>query len=128
VTHRGRALLAGAGAALAVSLPAALAAQIGAATTDDDLPALLSLGLAAVALLGAILGGWVAARAGGGAPVALAVGALGLGAVALVGVLRRTAADEDPRATVIAAAAGLGAVLGAVGWALARRSAARTRS
>lgn len=124
---RGRALVAGAGAASAVGLPAALAAQIGVATTDDDLPPLVALGLAAVALVGAVVGGWVAARAGGGAPVSLAAGASGLGTVALVGVLRRAAADDDPQAVVIAAAIGLGALLGGAGWALARRSAARTR-
>jgi len=124
----GRALLAGSGAALAVSLPAALVAQIVVTTSDDDVPALLAIGLAAVALVGAAVGGWVAGRLGSGAPVSLLAGAVGLGTVALVGALRRSMADEDPGALAVLAAIVVGAGLGAAGWALARRSAARTRS
>ncbi|MGV3760055.1 MAG: hypothetical protein ACO1PW_11045 [Actinomycetota bacterium] len=122
-----RAALTGTGAALAVSLPVALVAQILAATRDDEVPAPVVIGLAAVVLAGALLGGWTVRRLQGGQVPAALAGALALGVVAALGVLRRIVAGEDHGAPTIVGAVALGAVAGVVGWALGPRSAARTR-
>lgn len=122
-----RAILAGAGAGLAVSLPAALIAQILAAVTDDDPPAAAVVGLAAAAVAGAILGGWTVRRLRGGPAGGLLAGATALGVVAALGVLRRVAAGDPHGSAAVLAAAVLGGLAGGLGWALGPDRAARTR-
>ncbi|MFP5254279.1 MAG: hypothetical protein ACLGI8_00330 [Acidimicrobiia bacterium] len=128
MTPAGRALLVGTGVALAVSLPAALVAQVAAGVLDDELPDALVVGLALVALAGGVAGGWVVGARRASWPAAVAAGALALVAVAALGVLRRVVAGESHGAGTVVGAAGLGALAGGAGWALARARAARTRS
>lgn len=127
MTAPARTLLVGAAAALAVSLPAALVAQIAATGTDDELPAPVIVGLAALVVAGGIVGGWVVRRRRATWPVAAGAGSAALVVVAALGVLRRVVAGEGHGAGVLLAAGVVGALAGGTGWALDRARAARTR-
>jgi O-antigen/teichoic acid export membrane protein len=118
-----------AGVALAVALPAALVAQLLDALSDeDDLP-VLAYPLVAVVLGAMVLGGMaVGRRAGGGASVNAALGALG--AIVLVeglGILRRVAADEDVAWGTVPVVVVIAVGLGILGARLGARRPGRTR-
>ncbi len=118
----------GLGAALALSLPAALVAQIVDAERKGDLSVLVIVPLAAIVLLGALAGGWtVARRAEGQRGLAGLVGAVALGLVVGVGQARAWASDERVHATVVPISMAAGAALGIIGAAMGTRPAARTR-
>lgn len=129
VNERLRDLGVGLGAALAVSLPAAFAAQIVDALRDDDLPNTITVPLSVIVLVGAALGGAVTGRRrpGGHSAMAALVGLLALGVVAGLGTVRRSVAGEDITALVVPVAMASGAVLGALGGALGASRAGRTR-
>lgn len=126
--ERVRVVALGAGAALALALPATLLAQVLDALADDgDTPALV-FALVPVVLAGMVFGGWVVGRRG--TPPVVGLGALaGLVAIALVqtlGVVRRLVADEAVAWGGVPAFLALGAALGVAGAALGRRADART--
>lgn len=126
--ERVRVVALGAGAALALALPATLLAQVLDALADDgDTPALV-FALVPVVLAGMVFGGWVVGRRG--TPPVVGLGALaGLVAIALVqtlGVVRRLVADEVVAWGGVPAFLALGAALGVAGAALGRRADART--
>lgn len=121
-------LVVGLGTALALSLPAALVAQILDAERKGDLSVLVIVPLAAIVLLGALAGGWaVARRAEGRRSLAGLVGAVALGLVVGLGQVRAWASEERVYATVVPIAMAAGAALGIIGAALGTRPAARTR-
>lgn len=128
-----RALAVGTGAALAMSLPAALVAQILDAVLDGGLPAPLAGVLALVVLAGPVAGGTATARRSGRpAPLRGALaGAAAIAVVALLGWLRRSVADdgagEDVSVLVVPLLANLGALLGAAAGRLGAARAGRTR-
>lgn len=137
---RGRLVVAGAGLALAVSLPASVVAQVVDAVGDGDPPALLSSVLVVLVLAGMAVGGWFVgdrvARADGGArrPAALgaASGLLAIAVVEAIGVARRLVADEDVAWSTIPAVVAVATALAATAaWratqAAAARRGARTR-
>jgi len=128
---RWRPVAAGVGAGAAISVPAALVAQVLEAVLDDGLPAAGAVVLAVLAASGALVGPVVAARAGAGRGTCLLAGAVLLTLVAGLGVGRRAAAGDALRAEVLPAAVAVGAALGAAGGAIGstrrRRGAARTR-
>ena len=118
----------GLGTALAVSLPAALLAQVLDAVLDDDLPLLVTTPLAVVVLAGAVAGGWaVGRRSRGRRLLGALVGAVALGLVVGLGVLRERASGEEVRAVVVPVTMVGGAALGLLGSGLGARRAARTR-
>lgn len=124
----------GAGAALAVALPAALLAQVLDALRDDDAGGgIVTYVLASVVLVGVALGGAVAGRAGRRghrSSAALAGAASALVAIALVlllGVTRRLVAGEDVAWATVPATALLATLIGAGAAALGSGPAARTR-
>jgi peptidoglycan/LPS O-acetylase OafA/YrhL len=128
VTGRLRGVGIGLGAALAVSLPPALLAQVLDAVLDDDLPLLVTTPLAVAVLGGAVAGGWaVARRSRGPRLLGALVGAVVLGLVVGLGVLRERASGEEARAAVVPVAMVAGAALGLLGSSLGARRAARTR-
>lgn len=126
---RTRDLGAGVGAALAVSLPAALVAQILDALRDDDLPNTVTVPLSVVVLAGAVVGGAVVGRRGSNRHglVAALVGLVTLGVIVGLGALRRSVAGEDVTPFAVPAAMALGAVLGWLGGTLGACWAGRTR-
>jgi hypothetical protein len=121
---------AGVGAALAVSLPAALVAQILDALRDDDLPNTVTVPLSVVVLAGAVVGGAVVGRRGSNRHglVAALVGLVTLGVIVGLGTLRRSVAGEDVTPFAVPAAMALGAVLGWLGGTLGAWRAGRTRT
>ncbi len=115
-----------------MSLPAALVAQVLDAVVDDELPLAITVPLGVIALAGAAVGGWSVGRRGRhgrGARllVGAAVGAVVLGLLAGLGLVRQAAAGNDVRAAALPALALAGVLLGLGGAALGSRSAARTR-
>lgn len=124
-----RAVLTGAGVALAVSLPAALAAQVIDALHDGDGTPAAVLLLVPVVLAGALVGGLaVGRRPGGRAPVVgAAAGALAIAVVQGMGVARRLIADEPVTWSAVPATIAVGAALGAIGATLTARRAGRKR-
>jgi hypothetical protein len=128
-TERLRTFGAGLGWALAVSLPAALLAQILDAVADDDLPSTATVPLAVVVMAGAVVGGWVVGRRRPRTRVlvALAVGAAVLGLVSLLGVARRDVRGDDADALVVVGSVVVGGALGLVGAAAESVRAGRTR-
>ena len=118
----------GIGVALAVAVPAALAAQVLDAATDDD-PGLLAYALALLVLAGAVLGGRAVARQAPDRPVLLgaAAGFVAIALVQVLGALRRSVAGHDvawatvPLVTLVAVGLAAGAA------ALTGRRPGRTR-
>lgn len=120
---------AGAGAALAVAMPATLLAQILDATADDGIGDAPLLALSAIVLVGAGVGGWVVARRGVPPLVPLAAAA-GLAAMVVVqglGVARRVVADEDVAWDVVPGVLFAGIVVAGLVATLTRRRAGRSR-
>ncbi len=119
----------GLGAALAVSLPAMLVAQILDATLDGDLPVGVTVPLSLVALGGAVVGGIVVGGRAERRPrsAAALVGAVALGAIAVLGTVRRSAAGDDPVVLLVPVAIVVGSMLGMLGGALRTSRPGRTR-
>lgn len=124
-----RAVLTGAGVALALSLPAALAAQVIDALHDgDDTPAAALL-LVPVVLAGALLGGLAVGRRAIRRPdlTGAAAGALAIAVVQAIGVARRLIAEETVTWSAVPVTIAVGAALGALGAALTAQRAGRKR-
>ncbi|MGK2949736.1 MAG: TIGR04086 family membrane protein [Acidimicrobiales bacterium] len=124
-----RAVLTGAGVALALSLPAALAAQVIDALHDgDDTPAAALL-LVPVVLAGALLGGLAVGRRAIRRPhlAGAAAGALAIAVVQAIGVARRLIAEETVTWSAVPVTIAVGAALGALGAALTAQRAGRKR-
>lgn len=121
----GRAVIAGAGAALALAVPAALVGQIVDSTADGDGNRAV-LGLAyLVVLTGLAVGGYVA---GGRAPAdpmmhGASAALLAFAIVQAVGVVRRLVGDDDISWVAIAFNAVMSACIGTVGGYVAARRA-----
>ena len=131
----------GAGAGLAVALPAALVAQVADAVADEDLsPAvtvpLVLLVLAGAAVAGSVTGDRASARAALGRGPVLLGGAAGLvviGVVQALGVARRLVADEEVAWETVPVVVVLAVALAAAAAVVAarrprRRPAGRTRA
>jgi hypothetical protein len=119
----------GAGVALAVAAPAALAAQVLEAVRDDSGPTWLTFGLVLVVYAGVGLGGWTVGRRARARAVMLggAAGLVSIAAVLTLGVARRAVAGEDVAWATVPASAALGVGVAAVMAALATRRPGRTR-
>jgi membrane associated rhomboid family serine protease len=119
----------GTGVALAVAMPAALAAQVIDALDESTGTPTAVLLLAPAVLAGAFVGGVVVGRHR--PPHAVALGAvaglLALGVVLALGVARRLVADEVVAWSAVPAWLVAGAALGALGALPARRRAGRKR-
>jgi len=120
-----RPVVLGLGVALAIGLPAALVAQLLDELLDGDLTGAVTVPLAVLVLTGPVAGGWAVGRRRPPHALLLAAcaGALSLALVSGLGVLRRHVADEEARASLVPAAAVLGALLGAAGSAPGTRAA-----
>jgi hypothetical protein len=127
---RGRAVGIGAGAALALAVPAALLAQVLDVLAEGDGPPGVVYLLVPVVLGAMVVGGWVAGRQSGGARP-WAHGALAALAAVLVvlgvGVVRLVAAGESVPWGTVPATAATAALLGSAGGALGGRTPGRTR-
>lgn len=123
------AVASGAGAALAVALPATLLAQILDATADDGIADAPLLTLSAVVLVGAGVGGWVVAgrRVPPLAPLAAAAGFLAMAVVQGLGVARRALAGEDVAWNVVPVVLLAGTAVAGLAAVLTRRRAGRSR-
>lgn len=124
-----RAVLIGAGVALALSLPVALVAQVVDALHDgDDTPTAVLL-LAPVVLAGALLGGLAVGRRGLTRPQlpGAAAGALAIAVVQGIGVARRLIAEEDVTWSAVPVTIAVGAALGAIGATLTAPRTGRKR-
>ncbi len=117
---------------LAVSLPAALVAQVLDALIEDKLPLAVTVPLAMMALAGSAVGGWLVGRRGQPAGTSrlsagALVGALVISLITGLGLLRQAVADEPVEVAVLPALTVVGALLGLGGAAVGTRLAARTR-
>lgn len=123
MSDRTRAVARGVGAALAVSLPAALLAQVVDALAGDGDPPVLVFALAPVVLAGAWIGGWVVGRGRTQPVIALgaAAGLIAIGVVQALGIARRLVADEDVAWGAVPLLVGAGALLAATGSAFGAR-------
>ncbi len=127
---RWRAVALGAGAALAVALPASLAAQLIDVFADGDDPPRVVYALVPVILAAMVLGGWVVGRRAQRAAMGALAGLVAMAVVLGLGILRQLAADEHVTWSAVPTLAALASGLGAAGALLGRRpprQAARTR-
>ncbi len=122
-----RAVATGAGVALAMALPAALAAQVLDVVRDGDGVSPATYALALVVLLGMAAGGFVVGHQGGSVRAAAASGAVAIALVQTLGVVRQAVADEEVTWVGIPLTVALAIALAVVGGTMGRRRAARTR-
>ena len=125
-----RVIALGAGAALAIALPAALLAQVLEALRDDGTDAgPVVYALAGVVLAGMIIGGVVVGHQHPPRPATSGAitGAAAIVVVLALGVARRLAAGDDVAWGTVPAPIGLAAALAAVASALSARAAGRKR-
>ena len=126
----GRLALSGVGVALAVALPAALAAQVVDALHEGEGTPSGVLLLAPVVLAGALVGGLVVGHRRPARPWLLGgtAGAVAIALVQALGVARRLIADEGVTWSAVPVTVVLGGALGALGALLASRRAGRKRT
>lgn len=119
---------AGLAVALAVSVPAALAAQVADAVTDGS-PGWITYPLSLTVLAGAALGGRATARRCTTHPIALAAvtAFVAIAVIQILGVARRAAADRDIAWRTTPAVAALAVGLAVTAAALGTGRPGRTR-
>jgi hypothetical protein len=125
--HR-RALLTGIGVALAVAIPPTLVVQILDAGYTDVSGA-VTFPVAVLVVAGMALGGYTAASQAPDrqVPVAALAGLVATVMVQGLGILRRSAADDDVAWATVPAVAALSVLAAAIAGGLAGRRAASTR-